>query len=261
MLFKNKVVWITGASSGIGTELARQLAAKGARLILTGRNKEALQEVAAFCGRTTAILPADLTDQNALQTLPGKAIEAFGHIDIIIHSAGISQRCLAEETGEAVYRQLMEINFFAPVALTQELLPHFRERGAGHIVVISSVAGLMGVPLRTGYAAAKHAVKGWFEALQTEHTIPGLNITLVFPGRIHTAISLSALTGDGTRHGKMDKGQLNGIPVEVCAKKIIRAVERKNRRILIAKGERVLWWLWFLFPSLYYGIARRKGTS
>ena len=259
MLFKDKVVWITGASSGIGAELARQLAASGAKLILTARNEAALKAVTASCETESAILPADLTSRPAVQDLSARAIAAFGQIDIIIHAAGVSQRSLAEETDEAVYRQLMEINFFAPVALTQALLPHFRVHSGGHIVVISSIAGLMGVPLRTGYAAAKHAVKGWFEALQTEHTIPGLHITVVFPGRIHTGISQSALTGDGTLHGRMDKGQLNGIPVETCAAKIIRAIGRKKRRVLIARGERVLWWLWFLWPALYYRIARKAG--
>ncbi len=259
MHFKDQVVWITGASSGIGAELARQLGPAGARLILTGRNTDALEEVAASCGGTAALLPANLTDRDALAALPGKAIAAFGHIDLIIHSAGVSQRSLAEETGEAVYRHLMEINFFAPLALTQALLPHFRRRAKGHIVVISSVAGLVGVPLRTGYAAAKHAVKGWFESLQTEHTIPGLHITVVYPGRIHTPISLSALRADGTRHNKMDKGQLHGISVSVCAAKIIRAIKRRKRRVLIARGERILWWLWFCVPSIYYRVARNSS--
>lgn len=261
MLFKDKVVWVTGASSGIGAGLAKQLSAKGAKLILTARNKAALEEVAASCHSESAIITADLTEAQTLAGIALQAIAAFGRIDIIIHSAGVSQRSFAEETEMEVYRQLMEINFFAPVAITKALLPHFRERGRGQIVAISSMAGLMGFPQRTGYSAAKHALKGWFETLQTEHTIPGLHITLVYPGRIRTPISLSSLTGNGTAHGKMDDGQLNGISVGYCAAKIIRSIEQKKKRVIIAKGERVLWWLSFLAHGLYQQIARRKGLE
>ena len=262
MRFKGKVVWITGASSGIGAELARQLVAEGARLILTARNEAAMQALAA--AHPTAqiiILPADLTDTASLESLVQRAIAAFGHFDIVVHSAGVSQRSLAEETGIDVYRRLMEINFFAPVIITKALLPHFRARGSGHVVAISSMAGLMGFPLRTGYSAAKHALKGYFETLQCEHDIPGLRITLVYPGRIRTPISLHAFTGSGAAYGKMDRGQLQGIPVEDCAAKIVAAMKTGKRRVVIARSERVLWWLWFLFPKLYYRIAQEKGTQ
>lgn len=261
MRFEGAVVWITGASSGIGAELATQLAGEGARLILTARNEAGMREAAAaHPAASIAVLPADLTDAATTENLAQRAIAAFGHIDAVVHCAGISQRSLAEETGMDVYRRLMEINFFAPVAITQALLPHFRAHGGGQIVAISSMAGLMGFPLRTGYAAAKHALKGYFETLQTEHDLPGLRITLVYPGRIRTPISLHALTGSGAAHGKMDEGQLRGIPVEVCAAKIVEGMRMGKRRVIIARGEWVLWWLWFLLPSLYYKIARAKGT-
>jgi len=260
MRFDGKVVWITGASSGIGAELAKQLAGEGARLILTARNEAVIQEAAsAHTAASIAVLPADLTEATTLESLAQRAIAVFGHIDAVVHCAGVSQRSLAEETGMDVYRRLMELNFFAPVAITQALLPHFRARGSGHIVAVSSMAGLMGFPLRTGYSATKHALKGYFETLQTEHDIPGLRITVVYPGRIRTPISLHALTGSGAAHGKMDEGQLQGIPVEVCATKIFEAMCARKRRVIIARGERMLWWLWFLLPSLYYKIARAKG--
>jgi len=120
---------------------------------------------------------------------------------------------------------------------------------------------LMGFPFRTGYSAAKHALNGWFETLQTEHSIPGLYITIIHPGRIHTPISVSALTGDGSLHHKMDKEQINGIPVNVCAEQIIRAIHTKRKRLIIAGGERILWWLWFFIPKIYYSIARKKGME
>lgn len=262
MLFKDKVVWITGASSGIGAELARQLAAQGALLILTARNEAAMHTLAAsFEKEQYKVLPADLTNSASIAALTEGAIQAFGRIDAVILSAGVSQRSFAEDTDLAVYRQLMEINFFAPVAIIKALLPHFRAQGFGQIVAISSMAGLMGFPMRTGYAAAKHALKGFFETLQTEHDIPGLNITLVYPGRIRTPISLSALTASGAPHGRMDKGQAEGIPVADCAAKIVRAMAGKRRRVIIARGERILWWLWFLWPAVYFRIARKKGLE
>lgn len=264
MHFKDKVIWITGASSGIGRELATQFAQQGAKLILTSRRDDALSLVTQTCLSHTTncqTLIADLYQSNDLNRLTERAINIYGHIDIVIHSAGISQRSLALNTSEAVYRQLMEINFFAPINISRYLLPHFASRKTGHIVVLSSMAGLMGFPMRTGYAAAKHALKGFFETLQTEHTIPGLEITIVSPGRINTPISVSALTAKGEQHGEMDKGQLNGIPVEDCAKKIIKGIQYKKKHIVIAKGERILWWFWWFIPKLYYRIARNKGLN
>lgn len=259
---RGKVVWITGASSGIGAELARQLASRGALLVLTARNEAAMHNLtSSFSKEQYNVLPADLTNAASIATLAEAAMHAFGRIDSVILSAGVSQRSFAEKTDLEVYRQLMEINFFAPVAITKALLPHFRAQGHGQIVAISSMAGLMGFPMRTGYAAAKHALKGFFETLQTEHDIPGLHITLVYPGRIRTPISLSALTASGTPHGTMDKGQAEGIPVAHCAAKIVRAMAGNRRRVIIARGERILWWLWFLLPVVYFRIARKKGLE
>lgn len=262
MHFKDKVVWITGASSGIGAALAKILLSQGARVILTARNEAAMQALAVeFSGNEITILPADLTDATSISQITQQAIAAFGKIDVLMLNAGVSQRSAAEETDPSVYRALMEINFFAPVAITTLLLPYFRKWGGGHIVAISSMAGLMGFPLRTGYAASKHALKGFFETLQTEHTIPALHITLVYPGRIQTPISLSALTAKGKAHGQWDQGQLEGIPVEKCVAKILSAVQRNKRRVIIARGEKLLWWLWFWVPALYFRIARKKGLE
>lgn len=264
MHYKNKVVWITGASSGIGKEMAIQLARHGASLLLTARRNDELQELRIQCLKHTnrcEVLTADLLDNKKLIDLTHKAKTTFGHIDIVVHSAGISQRSLAINTSLEVYRQLLEINFFAPLTITQLLLPHFAERKSGHIVALSSMAGLMGFPKRTGYAAAKHAVKGYFETLQTENTIEGLDITIVHPGRINTPISLSALTENGESHGYMDEGQLNGIPVDTCVKKILHGIENKKKHVIIAKGERLLWWFWWFIPSLYYRIANKKGLN
>lgn len=263
MYFRNKVIWITGASSGIGAELAAQLARQGAKLVLTARRPDVLEQIKSSHTENDNIhiLPADITDNKNITALCNDAVSAYGHIDIVIHSAGTSQRSLAEDTTEKVYRQLMEVNFFAPVLISKNLLPHFKQQGTGHIVAISSMAGLMGFPMRTGYAAAKHALKGFFETLQTEHNIPGMHITIVSPGRINTPISLSALTADGAHHGVMDKGQEQGIPVQHCAGKILAGIENKKKHVIIARGERLLWWIWWLTPAIYYRIARKTGLT
>lgn len=262
--YTNKVIWITGASSGIGAELALQLSRQKASLILTARNQRALQEIQQVCLQHTphcVLLPADLTDAGSLAPLAQQALDIFGHIDVLINNAGVTQRAFAEDTAPEVDRRLMEINFFTPVALTKLLLPHFRARKTGHVTVISSMAGLMGFPKRTAYAAAKHALKGYFETLQVEHTIPGFYATIVSPGRIQTPISLNALTASGQPHSKMDSGQQNGIPVDVCVRSILKGIAGHQRHIVIARSERILWWLHKWWPSLYYRIARNTGLK
>jgi dehydrogenase/reductase SDR family protein 7B len=264
MQLNDKTFWITGASSGIGAELARQLAARGARLVLTARNEAALKAVQEDCLRHSVdcqLLPADLLDAGKLEALTQAAIDQFGVLHGVIFSAGQSQRSLAIETDIQVYRHLMELNFFAPIAITRYLLPYFKEKGGGHLVAISSIAGLMGFPQRTGYAASKHALKGYFETLQTEHEIPGLHITLVSPGRVQTPISVRAITGNGSTHGKMDEGQLKGLPVTRCAEMILGAMIRGRRHLLITQEEKWLWWIWWFCRPLYYRIAREKGRQ
>jgi dehydrogenase/reductase SDR family member 7B len=264
MHFKDKVIWITGASSGIGEELALQLAKQQAKLIITSRNEKALLKVQQKCFVHTSfckIAVADFSDAVQAENAVAYAWKQFGNIDIVILNAGVTQRSFAIETDLKVYRQLMEINFFAPVIITQQLLPYFKVQQSGHIVAISSMAGLMGFPLRSGYAAAKHAMMGYFETLQTEEPVNGLNFTIVSPGRINTGISLAALTKDGTPHHKKDAGQLNGIPVEVCADKILMAIKKHKKHIIIARGEYLLWVIKWFIPKLYYRIAHKKGLQ
>lgn len=262
MHFENKVVWITGASSGIGAALVAQFAAQNARLILTSRNEQALQEIKENCGNAAcAVLPGDMLQPETFHGMVNKAILIYGRIDIVIFCAGQSQRSFANDTDIQVHRHLMEINYFAPVALTQILTPHFSEQKSGHVVVIGSIAGLMGFPLRSGYVASKHALKGFYETLQTETFLPDFHVTIVSPGRVNTSISVNSITGNGQQYGQMDEGQLNGISADVCAKKIVRAIEKKQRHIMIAKQERLLWWIWWFARPLYYTIARAKAIE
>lgn len=264
MLFSNKTIWITGASSGIGRELALQLAGDGVTLILTARNVEKLSMLSDSCtakGAACYVLPADLYDTGIVKKLVEDALACTGHIDMVIHSAGISQRSLSTDTTPEVYRQLMQLNYFAPVDITAALLPHFTTHNRGHIAFINSMAGLMGFPMRSGYSAAKHALKGYSETLQAELLQTGIAITSIYAGRIQTPISLSAVTGDGTAWGRLDAGQQQGIPVATCARKIIGAIVKKKKRKFIAKNEIILWWLWYLFPAIYYLIAHKKGHT
>lgn len=262
--YHNKVVLITGASSGIGKALAMQLAAQKAKLILTARRMEVLQEVKAACLQHTDhchIIPFDLSQTQQIPELAQKALAIYGNIDVLINNAGVSQRALTVDTDINVDRSIMELDYFAVVTLTKALLPQFIKQQKGNIIVISSVSGLMGFPMRSAYAAAKHALQGFFETLQTEKPAPELHITIACPGRINTPISLSALTGDGKPHQVMDEGQKNGIPVATCAQKILTAAEQKKKRVIIAKEERILLFLKKFVPKLFFKIAHSRGMQ
>ncbi len=262
MRFDSKVVWITGASSGIGRELAIQLSHLGATLILTSSNEVLLQDLKSTLNTTNIhLLPYNLFNIEDIPTLVEQALALEGSIDYVIQSAGISQRAMAQETEMQVYKKLMDINYFAPVALTQAILPHFKKKNNGNITVISSIAGLIGFPLRTGYAASKHAVKGYFETLQCELYKTKTTISIVYPGRINTAISKNALLGNGQQFGSTDANNKVGMDVAVCANKIIKGIYKGKKTILIVKAERILYWLWWFLPSLYYKIAHAKGLE
>tara|TARA_R110000868_G_scaffold987_6_gene7364 strand:- start:2935 stop:3729 length:795 start_codon:yes stop_codon:yes gene_type:complete len=262
MHFKNKVVWITGASSGIGKELAIQLAQQEAILILTSSNTVSLEDVKLELKSTPVhILPYNLLQLDAISALVDKAVSLEGRIDYVIQSAGISQRSLANDTTMDVYKKLMDINYFAPVAITQAILPYFKKNNSGSMTIISSIAGLIGFPLRSGYAASKHAIKGYLETLQCELFKTNITLSLVYPGRINTNISKNALVGDGKQYGATDENNEVGMDVRLCAEKIIKGLRSNQKSIIIVKAERILFWLWWFVPSLYYKIAHYKGLQ
>lgn len=251
--FTDKIVWITGASSGIGEALAVLLAKKKAKLILTARRRDSLETLAATLHTAVKILTADLYEADFAK-LTAEALAAFGNIDMVIHAAGIGQRSLAAATPLKVYRQLMELNFFAPVAITGCLLPVCK----AHMVVIGSMSGLMGFPGRTGYAASKHALKGYFETLQVEQDVP---VTIVSPGRVQTNLSLSAITASGEAHGVMDEAQVKGIPVMECATRILKGVAKQKKHVIIARKEKYLYWLHWWWPKAYYRVAKKYSFT
>lgn len=264
MYFSNKIVLITGASSGIGKALAIELAKQQAKLVLAARRADALDEVRAECLQYTQHCKTLVLDVTNMEQLPEKAATAlacFGGLDVLINNAGQSQRSLVTETTLEVDRHIMEVNFFATVALTKAMLPHFVKQGSGHIIVLSSMAGLLGFPKRSAYSAAKHALQGFFETLQTEQPVKDLHTTIVCPGRINTPISLSALTGSGQPHGQMDEGQKNGIPADKCARIILKAAEKKKKLIKIAKEEKILLAIKRIWPAMFYKIAHKEGLK
>ena len=231
-----KVVWITGASSGIGEAMAYEASAAGAKLVLSARRQAELERVRSACAypQNVAVLPADLTNFDA-ESLHERAVACFGPIDVLVNNAGISQRSSVIDTGLAVYRRIFELDFFAPVALTKAVLPGMSARGFGHIVAISSVVGYLGTPQRSGYAAAKHAVQGFFDSVRAESWRSGVKVTIVCPGYIRTNVSINAITASGESHGLMDRGQEKGMDARLCARKVWSAVAADREEIVIGK--------------------------
>ncbi len=261
-----KVIWITGASSGIGEELAKQFAQQKAILILSARRTDELQRVQTMCRQFTEkveILPLDLSQLESLHTIAQTAIRFFGRIDMLINNGGISQRSTALETEDAIERRIMDINFFSAVILSKAIIPIMEKNGYGKIILMSSVTGKFGVPNRSTYSASKHALIGYFDALRAENVIKGspVQIHIVMPGFIHTNISYNAVKGDGKNQAITDEGQANGMPVDVCVKKIIRAIKNNKKEVLIGGKEIWMAYIRRFFPGLYYRMIVRVKTK
>lgn len=255
-----KTVWITGASSGIGEALAYEYAAKGMQVILSARSEAKLKEVATKCeanGANAIIAPFDLENSAELKKTVNEVLKKVSKIDILVNNGGISQRSFAVETPVEVDRKIMETNFFGSVILTKELLPALIAEGGGKIVVISSVVGKFGFPMRTAYSASKHALQGFFEALRAELFDKNIQVTIVSPGRIYTNISINAVNNEGEKHGVMDPGQAKGMAADVCAKKIISAVERGRKELWVGGKEVIMIYIRKYLPILFHSLARK----
>ena len=233
---KDQIWWVTGASSGIGAALARGLAARGARLILSGRNVAALEAVAKDCGAGTMILPFEATDYDAIPGLVERAWAWGGRIDGLVNNAGISQRSLAVETDFAVYQKIIAVDLLAPIALTQALLPRMIAAGGGQIIAISSVAGVAGVPLRSAYSAAKHGIIGYHDSVRAENEHLGLKVLVVEPGSVRTNVSRNALNADGSVRGASDAAIDNGLSPDDAAAQMLAAVDAGTRELVVAEG-------------------------
>ena len=243
MRFDGKVVWVTGASSGIGEALAHAFHAEGARMVLSARREDELVRVRDAClavpvpgAGDVMVLPMDLADAPSLAGKVAQVQERCGHIDILVNNAGITQRSLVADTAMEVYRTLFEVNFFGAIALTKLVLPSMIARRSGHMVVVTSVVGKYATPLRSGYAASKHALHGFFDALRAEVWPHDIAVTLVVPGGVRTNISINALRGDGSRHGRMDRFLEHGPAAKDCARAILDAVHRRREEMMFATG-------------------------
>jgi len=264
MNFKDKVVWITGASSGIGKATALALSQQDAILIISSRNIEKLEQVKMLCAdpRKVKVLQVDLCDYLRLDKLVQEAISLFGNIDILINNGGISQRSLAIDTGITIDTQIFKTNYFGTVALSKALLPYFIARKSGHFVVVTSVVGKIGTPLRSSYAASKHALHGFFDSLRAEIHDDNIAVTLICPGFVNTDVSKNALTADGTRQNKMDKGTANGLSPEYFAKRMIRAISRKKQEAVIGgKLEVLAVYVKRFFPRILSNMIRKLAVT
>jgi len=263
MPWDGKVVWVTGASAGIGAALARVFAARGARLVLSARRGAQLEEVRATLPRADEhlVVPLDLADPESIAVAAAEVLARCAAVDVLVHCGGVSQRSLARDTSLAVDRRIFETNFFGAVALTKALLPSMLARRAGHVVVVSSLVGKIGTPLRSAYAASKHALHGFFDSLRAEVWREGIQVTLACPGFIRTEVSVNALTGDGSPQGTMDDAQAHGMPADDCAEAIVRAVERGAHEVLVGGKERWAVHLHRFFPGLFDRMIRTARVT
>lgn len=260
----NKKILITGATSGIGKALALQLANHGNTLFLVGRNSKILDELKSHCDQKNIqalVFTCDLSQTHEIDELVSQIKLQTNQVDIIINNAGISQRSRADETEHQVDRSIMELNFFAPVKLTKMLWPLLLNSKHANVVNISSVVGTFGFPQRSAYSASKKAMEGFFESWMLENIAENIHFTTIAPGRINTSISYNALKKDGSKHEVTDDGQANGINPEVCAERIIRAIEKNKRKIYIVKQERVLLFFYRFFPSIFVFLIKKLKLS
>ena len=261
--FQDKIVWVTGASSGIGEEIAFQMANAGAKLVLSARNVGKLEELKASLPSSEEhlVVPLDLENSENFPELTKKVVDHFGRIDYLFNNGGISQRSEVHETPMEVDRRIMETNYFGNIALTKAVLPIFREQKSGHFIVISSIAGKFGFFLRSAYSASKHALHGFYESLMLEEEQNNIHVTIVCPGKINTQISVNALNAAGDSHGVMDHNQETGMPASECAQEIIQAILTNKREVLIGKKEIKAVTLKRFFPKLFWKVIRKQSAT
>ncbi len=256
--FNSKICWITGASSGIGAALAREMSMEGACLILSARNVEGLEKVRRAClhPEKISILPFDMEDEERLPEFTMKAWDVFKGIDYIFLNAGLAVRDWVMDLEIKLFKKVMAINFFSNVIITKTLLPLMIERKHGHFVVTSSLSGKYGIPKLSAYAASKHALHGFFESVRAEYFKDGIRVTMIIPGLVNTDITVHSLTGDGTASGKMQAAVANGISPARCARKMIKAVSAEKNEAYIGGTEIFSIWIRRFFPRVWDSMVR-----
>ncbi len=260
--FKNKVVWITGASSGIGKEAAFQLHRSGAQIVLSSRQEADLNAIQAEIGdvANVAVLPLDLALPETFEAAVNRVYDLFGKVDLLFNNAGISQRSYAIDTDLSVDRKIMEINYFGTIGLTKAVLPRMLAAGGGQFAVVTSITGKFGYGVRSAYAASKHALHGFFESLRIELSDRGIDVTLICPGPIQTDISKHALDGSGNPTGEMDEMQQNGLPVDRAVRTMLKAIANKKKEIVIGGFKEKLGLKLKLFlPELFFKMAVKQN--
>lgn len=254
---KDDIVWITGASSGIGEALHYEMNRLGYRTIISSRRKEALLHVRQNSAHPekVAVLPIDISMTDRSENHVKEALALFGRVDILVNNAGISQRSLISNTQFKVFKQLMDVNYLGTISLSNALLPYFVAQKKGHFVVVTSLMGKFGSPYRSGYCGSKHALHGYFDVLRMEHEKDHVSVTLICPGFVRTQVAMNALTGDGSPQNADDEATANGISVSDCAKKMARAIQRKKWEVHIGGRETIGIYLKRFFPKLLHKLV------
>lgn len=259
MNINNKKIWITGASSGIGEALAIECAKLGALLVLSARNEEKLNQLKAQLTNSEKhhVIPLDLANSEQVTSIVNDYISEHGTVDILVNNGGIAQRGTARETKLSVQRQVMEVNYFGTIAITQAVFPSMTN---GMVVTVSSVAGKIGGKSMSGYSASKHAIIGYMDCLRAEESVNGLHVLTICPGFVQTKISVNAMVADGAQFGKVAGSIKHGIAVDDCAKQIVKAIEQDKEEVVIGKG--ISYWaptIARLFPNTFRKMTAKKN--
>lgn len=259
-----KIVWITGASSGIGKALAQECAARGAQVILTARRFEELENVRqslSYPERHISIT-ADITDEAQVRSAHEQVLKAKSKIDWLINNAGLSQRALITETSMQTERAIMEVDYFSQVFLTKTVLPTFLAQKSGRIAFVSSVAGLLGTQYRASYSAAKAAIHMWANSLRAEVADQGVGVSVIFPGFVKTNVSINALNGEGKAQGHDNEATANGLEAEEFAKITVNALLKGDEYIVVGGGKEKLGvWVSRLSPAILYKMIRKMKVK
>lgn len=267
--FKEKVVVITGASSGIGESLAHEFYKLGCKIVLCARRRDELERVRNDLLQMhppVTVLPIimimDLTNIGSLEDVVEQIIDITGHIDILINNGGISSRGAVIDTSNDVFMNIMMVNYFGTVSLTKAVLPHMVNRKQGHIVFMSSVQGLIAIPNRAAYAASKHALQAFGDSLRAEISQHNIRVSVVSPGYVNTPLPLNALSGSGFKHGKLDAETLRGYSPDYIAQKTAIVILREKNEVVLAPFlHRLVILIRCNFPSLYFLIMRNRANN